>query len=90
MQGTWEDTNKGDAPGIAKELVDNCILALGWDKPAPDVLAKVEGMPVKPWEVKAQFPSRLVTGTGDPDAGDGLKNTYLALPRLLNPATVVV
>jgi len=90
MQETWEKTKMGDAPEVAKKLVDSCISALGWDKPAPDVLAKVKDMQVKPWELKAQFPSRLVTGTGDADAGDGLKNTYLALPRLVNPVAVAV
>jgi hypothetical protein len=89
-QSSWADTAKSPVSDVAKVLVDCCIAALGWDKPAPEVLQRVkdEKMDVLPWALEAKFPERLVAGGIVKEGGvdvpvDGLANTYLALPRLV-------
>jgi hypothetical protein len=81
FQKKWEDCNK-DAAG-AEDLASALVSELGWDSPPPDVLTKVGDTTPKPWDLKTGFPTRLVTGTGKKDVGDGLANTYLALPRVM-------
>jgi hypothetical protein len=82
----WQESSGEGSKGskVAQSLVGDVADVLGWNKPAPEVLAKSEGVSPKPWELRAVFPARLVTGTTSNDEiKDGLDNYYLALPRIM-------
>jgi hypothetical protein len=83
VQQTWETATKDNAE-TAKEMAMACMTALGWDKPAPEVVLATQKLALKPWQLNTEFPERLVTGTGGRVDGveDGLSNMYLALPRV--------
>ena len=83
LQKTWEDSDNGDNAVVAQDLANACMGALGWDNPPTEYATKAANQTPKPWQLSAKFPTRLVSGTGDPDTADGLVNTYLALPRLV-------
>ena len=82
MATAWESAAQMNS-AVAADLAAACMSALFWDQPAPDVAQKARGMNPKPWVLNSAFPTRLVAGTGQKDVGDGLANTYLALPRVV-------
>lgn len=83
-QKSWETASKDNA-AVAKGMVNACMTSLGWDKPAPEVQLTTQNLTSKPWDLLANLPTRLVTGTGGVVDGveDGLPNTYMALPRVI-------
>jgi hypothetical protein len=82
MATAWESAAQTNG-AVAADLAAACMSALFWDQPAPDVAQKAQGMDPKPWVLTSAVPTRLVAGTGQKDVGDGLANTYMALPRIV-------
>jgi len=71
-----------------QSVIDSCMKALGWDKPAPDVKTKAEALKITPWQLLGKMPERLVKGKkvmgdgGKEQVQEGLWNLYMALPRV--------
>lgn len=81
MKTLW-DTSSNTNLELARAIATECTTALGWNNPSPDVKTQAQMSQTTPWVLEANFPLRLVRGTGgqDPDIRDGLENFYLELP----------